>query len=588
MSAPESVAVRAVVRKSVRRQLTSRDESICDEASSGRRRFRAMSGSRGEARLIAAVLACGTCIVATRHRFGIPIDGQAYLGTARNLLAGRGLTTPFDVFTSGLSPARQVSFRGAIPLTHFPPLYPLAIAGTAKLGLSTVTAARLLNAVLLGGNLWLVGLTALRLTCRRAVGLAVAMMTLVVAAPVAPDAFGVHVNWLYLHAYAFSEPLFFTFTLGALLLLSRGLADMSPRMLGAAAWCAAGAFLTRFAGIAVVATVVAGVLWWATESRHQRLLRAMRVGLVGIAPAALVSVYTSGALHGESAREFAVHGYGWTLGTLLNLMSNWFLPDSIAPVAREAILGVVFAGLGVAWARLDVSGRYPHHGRETQMLVRSLLLFAACYLAVVIFSRDFLDISIPLDNRLLSPLQPVAYLLALAVAFPLTARALNKRRFRPASILTIVVLMVGAIGIVPAIRFIADGPPALPQDDQTTLDAVRQLPRGTLIAAVLAGVVSQYTGKDTIRLPNRLNGLTDAPNPNFERDVQQVADLLARHSGRVLVFPGQISGSFATPDDVARYLPLAVVATFPNGGELLATASSHPTPGVKTDSPGGG
>src|SRR2546421_4103917 len=107
---------------------------------------------RGELWLYAAIgiTAAILCLAVTRHRVGFDSDSSAYLGTAQNVLDGHGVTTPFPVFTSEYSPREAESFHGAIPLAHYPPLYPVTLAGIAATGTSVEFAARLLGASLLG------------------------------------------------------------------------------------------------------------------------------------------------------------------------------------------------------------------------------------------------------------------------------------------------------------------------------------------------------------------------------------------------------------------------------------------------------
>ena len=54
--------------------------------------------------------------------------------TARNLLAGRGLTIPWGAWAGQ-------------PVSHFPPLFPLVLAAIGSLGLDPWDAARYLNAL---------------------------------------------------------------------------------------------------------------------------------------------------------------------------------------------------------------------------------------------------------------------------------------------------------------------------------------------------------------------------------------------------------------------------------------------------------
>ena len=117
--------------------------------------------------LVVPVLGSILCAVATRHGIGIGQDSAAYMGAADNLLHGRGITTPFDLSGSTLSPEQVFAFYGAVPLVHFPPLYPVSLAAISSAGLSIVSGARWLNAVLMGANLFVFELLVRRFSASR-------------------------------------------------------------------------------------------------------------------------------------------------------------------------------------------------------------------------------------------------------------------------------------------------------------------------------------------------------------------------------------------------------------------------------------
>lgn len=93
-----------------------------------------------------ALLAAAACLYATHRGPGLFADSKYYLEGARALLAGRGYSVP--------------SATGEpVPITHWPPLYSLALAAAGGLsGLDPERVARWLNAALLGATVLLGGL----------------------------------------------------------------------------------------------------------------------------------------------------------------------------------------------------------------------------------------------------------------------------------------------------------------------------------------------------------------------------------------------------------------------------------------------
>jgi len=78
---------------------------------------------------ILSVVGGASVLTATRWGIGASPDSVVYVGVARNLLEGRGLTVPFGG-------------AGEALLTQFPPLYPATLAGLGLLGVDPLVAAR--------------------------------------------------------------------------------------------------------------------------------------------------------------------------------------------------------------------------------------------------------------------------------------------------------------------------------------------------------------------------------------------------------------------------------------------------------------
>ena len=98
----------------------------------------AIAGDRGRAwtlAMIAALAFSGAWLAAaaTRCGVGLSLDSFVYLSTARYLGEGRGLVVSPCVSYEGGGPAAIE--QEPVPLTHFPPLYPAAMAAVRALGL---------------------------------------------------------------------------------------------------------------------------------------------------------------------------------------------------------------------------------------------------------------------------------------------------------------------------------------------------------------------------------------------------------------------------------------------------------------------
>jgi len=515
---------------------------------------------------LAAVPVLGTvaCLVATRHGAVVGQDSAAYLGAAHNLLTGRGPSTPFELSGSALGPDRVYAFHGAVPLVHFPPLFPVVLAVLSATGVSPVAGARVLNAVLLGVNLLVFELLVRRFTAS-AVLVPVAGALLLLAGP----AVFFHQNLLRLHAQVLSEPLFLTLFL-VCLLLTVVLLDRPTRWVFAGvAACVATAPLVRYAGLGMVGAAAIVVWLWVPLPRARRRLASAAILVCGLLPSLAWSTYVSGVLHGGSVRTFAWHSPPEPVHWILYIGSGWLLPGSVPDLARESAF-VAIVALG-ALALLVAHLRRPEETRWAVRHVAAAAVFAAAYLAVVLTTRALLDAATPLDNRILSPMIPLLYLFGVTTVVTVFRRPLAGR------LVAAGLCLLGAAGAVGAsVTFVNQATPTPAPLGATlagspTMEAVRRLPAGTLIASAVGDLVYVDTGRDSIRLPVRTVGDTGRPDPAFPTEVRQLASLLAEHRGVLVDDPAAYPDAppgIATIADITSVASVLAVMSLPDGGRI--------------------
>ncbi len=531
--------------------------------------------------LVVAGMGVVLALLATRRSVNFDTDSAVYLGVADNIIHGRGITTPFS-FLSQYPPARAAGFHGAVPLTHFPPMYPIVLATVGFFGVALDAVARVANALLLGANLFLVGVVVRRLTGRTAWPLATGVMALLLAGParpyflVAPHITG-RLNWLWMSSSILSEPLFIFVSLSALLLLDERVRwGGSPVRLAALAACCVLAVLTRYVGVSVVAVSVFGLAFIGHRDRRARFGDAAVVALAVAVSIGAWTLYTSVLHHGAGARAFRYHHVHELKPSLLAITEGWLMPLSWSSGVRHTVLAVIGVAL-VGLATLAVRSRHRpgSSGTQTQPAAQTrlgsiLCLFLVAYLGIVVLSREFFDASIPINERILAPLQPVVYALVISLLWWVLRQ--RSRLAESAIAACCVVVLVGpfAIGVADSRGMVLHGF-ATPRISALSR-AVEHLPRDKFIATDLSEAVFLQTGRPSIVIPMKVNPITGERNRMFDDQVRELGRVVAQRHG-VLVFYEATLAALLFPDraELDRLTTLRVVATYPDG--YVAAAS---------------
>jgi hypothetical protein len=507
--------------------------------------------------LAVPAIGIAVCLFRTRNGPASDQDSTAYVGAAYNLLHGRGLTTPFDLSESTLSPAQVFSFHGSVPLVHYPPLFPVILAGLSSFGTSIISSARWLNAVLLGANLLMFELLLRRFT-KSKVLLPVAGALLLLAGPSSG------IDFLSLHSAVLSEPLLiFVFLLG-LLLVDRYLDDPSIGRLAGIAACAAAAPLVRYAGFSFVGGAVIVLLAWAPLPLRQRVKVASIVAIAGVGPSVVWSLVVSGLMHGGSARNVAWHPEPNLIHALLAIGSVWIFPFGWTRGVRDVLFVVVLVAAG---ALLVVRRRRSGEDRRQVDHVFALVVFALSYLFVVVMTREFLDAILGMNDRILAPLVPLLYLIVIAAL----AGALGRFTYGLPAIA--VVFLVVAFG--PAQAWVNNlelpNHPGPSVAASPTMKAIRQLPPGTVITSSVPDWIFSYAGRSSIRLPVWSESLNQRVNPAFESQLQQFSKILVDHHGVLVVIPkedGDAAPNSAFPANFVSFADVYLARRLPDGGRI--------------------
>ena len=349
--------------------------------------------------LMAILAVAGMVITYLSTPWGVLVDSDSYfyLTAAQNFISGAGL--------GRLSQAGQL-----IPLTHYPPLYPLLVAGFSIFTAGNVLlAARILACLLFGGNSFLFGWLLARYTHAPWAGLGGTIVFLVSSVTLSVIVAGL------------SEGIFLLLLMLALLCITEYQPLKGKAWLAGASVATALACLSRYVGEVVVLAGLAGLLLHKNFPWKERLKTALIYGTATLVPM-LIWYLRDWLLTGSTTnRTLVFHWPGRpALYEAIATAAGWFLPGKVTLDNAEAFLlvtgliGVIALG---AWLLSARSRTLENTEEKTLRFAGVLIVFIVSYCLSLLISRTFLDASTHWDTRILSPLYVTTELLFACVAW---------------------------------------------------------------------------------------------------------------------------------------------------------------------------
>lgn len=349
--------------------------------------------------ILIALASCGAVLWSSRWGIGLRSDSAVYVAAARNFLDGRGL--------SWLSGGGEIH-----PMTLHAPLLPIVLAAAEAVGVNAISFARILNGVCLGLEVLLVGIIALRVTHSRVLAVSAALVM-------------AGTGEMYrVHAWLMSEPLFIALTLAGALALLQHCGDRKVLWLlvSSAAFGLAG--LTRYGGLALPAAGAFFLILNPAISWRRRLEECGVMLALGVGPTA-VWMARNQVLTGQTGgRTFGPHVELWPSlrDQAFGIIANWFAPLRLVewiadrPGAIAALVSLTAVGVACTGALL--LRRRSRQGLRANAAGSGLVLLGTCllsYLAVTFFAALFSSPGADIDERVLSPVYPLSWLVMVSI-----------------------------------------------------------------------------------------------------------------------------------------------------------------------------
>lgn len=494
-------------------------------------------------------------------------DSQTYLSVAQNLTEGRGLTSSFTNEYDGVVPVDAVARSGRQALLLWPPLYPAALAAGTLVGSDPDHTTAPLGALGAAAT----ALMAMRLVQRLtgSVVLSAAIVVLYLA----------NIWSVLLFATVSSEVLYVPLLLAATLALVRALDAPTVWRLAAYAALAAATALTRYTGASLVlAGAVALAIWLPLPARR----RWIAVGATTAAATIPLAVWTLWSRAGTSGRNRSIGWYdkGDDVRAFLALPTEWVLPPEDLGGSRGWVLGAlllvaaVVATVGwVTTARRAATDPAPSGFVDAEVrAVRAagpVLAVVVAHAAFVIGSGFVLDVTLPLDQRMMMPV--VALLAGLVVggiAWPLRRDVSRPSRWIAATVL-VALLAAGTTQLweVSDRYIIGRDLPGVtgPRAPDDTLAAFEVIPDDALVFANAPTAMYAVTRRGSITLPHQSFPMSAAENPDYAAELADLGQLAReREVWFVWYIPTSAITDYMAPEaDMLAALPLELVASAP-------------------------
>jgi hypothetical protein len=507
------------------------------------------------------LLAVVSVLLATMHGVGISPDSVAYVGVARNLLAGHGLSLPFGPTLDA-------------PLTHFPPLYSLLLAMIGTLEIEVVEGARWLQALLAGYLVWIAGRLLHRYSGDQ-LGLYVAIVGATLLA-FSPTLLGIAVM-------AWTETLFLALSLSAIFLLARFLEGWQwPTLLGAALLVGA-TLLTRYAGLALVATGAVALLLFAARPLWQRIFASSIFVLVGLSPLVVWLLRNMMLTGNATNRTLAYHPLGIAqLAQALDTAASWWLiPANMPAVVKVAIAALPLLLIAVALCLprngTGESTAEVHTTVASQpRMMHILALYAITYALFLLVSISLIDANTPLDARILSPLHLTILLLTLlAVVSVLTTFAPPpplRAAIGVASVVLALLMLRQSSQLVQGYARDGIGLAAVAWQSSELITAAQELPADQLLYTNAPEALYHLTGRSALSIPRRVNVMAQTTNATYAAELETMRQRLAS-GGHLIYFTKLGRSSLAQQQELQAELGLVLVVEVDDGA-LYQMASS--------------
>jgi 4-amino-4-deoxy-L-arabinose transferase-like glycosyltransferase len=449
-----------------------------------------------------AASAVGVLLYSTPQGLGLSDDSIAYIAGARSILAGNGY--------------REAWLASNQPVTHFPPGFSTVLALIGLSGLDPLRGTRFINAILFGANVFLLGIIGARMTKSQVAGAALALL------------FTVNASLFNVHAVAMSEPLYIFFSLAAFLTFSEYFNSSKNIWLMATGFLTSFAYLTRYAGLALLATFVFALIllhdtWKKKITSTAIFIASAMPFLLGwsIRNKLVADNATNRTLIWHPLTDENISTGIYNFSEFLVPVETWrralikipnFFVITLALITVTLLVWVVYKGL---------KKFFKSAAEQPEILSFTSGLYIFGYMASIISSMLLFDASTKFKLRILSPVYVSLLILLVFFGYWLwQKRTLLLRTLAVTFALVALALSIyDTSSVVAKLHKGGQGYASFQWYDSETMAFLRNLPKDISIYTNQPGPVYLYAGRPSRVLPDLVDPVTDLPRQGYAEGV---------------------------------------------------------------------
>jgi 4-amino-4-deoxy-L-arabinose transferase-like glycosyltransferase len=493
---------------------------------------------------IAGLVLAGSWLLwfATRWGIGLYTDSIVYVGTARSILAGTGVSYFNDIGQFA-------------PVIQYPPLYPAIVAAASLTGLDALDSARWLSILCYGANALLVADIVYNASSSAYAALLAALLSLT-AFPM-----------VYIHSQALTEPIFIFLVFLGFALLERYLDRPRLWLLLCCALCMGISCLVRYVGIAFVITGALVVLFLGGGNWLRRFIDTIKFGIVSSLPLAAWAVRNVLSAGNPVNRTFSFHPPPpKDFLPLIDTMAQWLLPIAIVegmPWLGWLVIGLTFASFVCLARKTDLS---------RSNLLRLILYCVSGYMLFLLVSWTFNDQPLYFDTRTMA--LPYVGLMILAVCI-ISGRlrraawpAKSWRRFGVNCALIVVI----ALSTINSVLWLQQsygngiGYATEPWRNSELLKYVKATDEPRSIYSNAPDFIFTLTGKAAMMIPHKIHPWTKQPNNQWPGEIAAMRETLSQRNGVLVYFNGEERLWYLpSENELKTNLPLQIMKTATDG-----------------------
>lgn len=480
----------------------------------------------------------------TPHGLALVNDSVNYIDGARNMLAGHGYS-------------RILGNGNYAPVTNFPPFYSMVLAVFLLAGLDGITATWWVSIIFFAFNLVLIGWLGRKVTGSGLFGVLTSFLFLL------------NESFLNFHTFALSEPVFiFTFFL-CLVFLVKYLEKPVWYWIALSGLFASLAYLTRYIGIALFVTAIAALVIFLPGLK--RKLKSVLFFLAGAMPAVAAwtvrNILQTGSatnrqsmwhvIPGEAIQEGVLSFWSWLLPERYNLIERFI---GFWQFLLFLLLIIALAAVIILSLRFWLLKTKP--GLKIQF-TWVIVIQAAAYLVLLVFTIAYLDASVNFEDRILMPIYNMLLLLIVAGLYWLWTR--KKWLFKAAAVFITLALMLSFVeDTMDTIKLNRSQGQGFANEYWTESQTMAELARhpDLLVYTNRPRAVNLFLDRGAYILPSRLNPSTGLPWADYEKTVSSIRQRVLDGKALLVVFDYENATSDeegqALMQDLTEGLPLLV------------------------------